>query len=56
MVLNGQTELSGQSVIKFNRNHPETSFLSLQVLSWGPFMGILEGVEVKLDAKLDDFA
>ena len=29
MVLGRQRELSGQPVIKFNRNHPETSFLGL---------------------------
>ena len=34
MDLSSQTELSGQSVVKFNRNHLETSFLSLQVRSW----------------------
>ena len=33
MVLDRQSELSGQPVLKFNRKHPETSFLGLQVLS-----------------------
>jgi len=33
MVLDRQRQLSGQPVIKSNRNHPETSFLGLKVLS-----------------------
>ena len=55
MVLGRQTELSGQLVIKFYRNHPETSFLWLQ-LPASPFLSILEGVEVESDLKFAGFA